>query len=365
MPPKHQLAIAYILMVANLVVFAQPFITNHAPAMFIFGDSLADVGNNDYIPLTTLKADFFPYGIDYAGRSPTGRFCNGRVVLDLLATRLGFPTPLPYLSPNTKGLALLQGVNYASAGCGILNETSNNSNGCLSLSTQVRYHENTVQRIVGQLGINEGQSLLSKSLYFLLIGSNDFLGNYIRNNTGDSRLYSPSQFNNLLMSSLTMELTRLYNQSARYMVLVGVGPLGCIPSQRARTSNGACNEELNNWALSYNVALQALVTELGSKYSDAMVTFANPYSVLQDFIQNPSTYGFSVTTEACCGGGRMKAQLPCLPLFTYCSNRSNHVFWDPWHPTEAANTFLANAMLSTSNALVAPWSITQLVTGTT
>jgi len=53
------------------------------PAFFALGDSLADVGTNDYLPKATFKADFPPYGKTFFGR-PTGRFSNGRVVVDFL-----------------------------------------------------------------------------------------------------------------------------------------------------------------------------------------------------------------------------------------------------------------------------------------
>jgi len=50
-----------------------------APAMFIFGDSLIDNGNNNFIP-SIAKANYEPYGIDFG--QPTGRFCNGLTVAD-------------------------------------------------------------------------------------------------------------------------------------------------------------------------------------------------------------------------------------------------------------------------------------------
>lgn len=49
------------------------------PALFIFGDSLIDSGNNNYIP-SIARANYFPYGIDIG--IPTGRFCNGLTVVD-------------------------------------------------------------------------------------------------------------------------------------------------------------------------------------------------------------------------------------------------------------------------------------------
>lgn len=62
--------------VANAEKFGDVPIT---PAMFIFGDSLIDNGNNNYL-LSIAKANYYPYGIDVGG--PTGRFCNGLTVVD-------------------------------------------------------------------------------------------------------------------------------------------------------------------------------------------------------------------------------------------------------------------------------------------
>ena len=54
------------------------------PAMFVFGDSLTDNGNNN--DLTSLaKANYLPYGIDFAG-GPTGRFSNGYTMVDTIGT---------------------------------------------------------------------------------------------------------------------------------------------------------------------------------------------------------------------------------------------------------------------------------------
>lgn len=47
-----------------------------ARAFFVFGDSLVDSGNNNYLA-TTARADSPPNGIDYPTHRPTGRFSNG------------------------------------------------------------------------------------------------------------------------------------------------------------------------------------------------------------------------------------------------------------------------------------------------
>ncbi|KAK9205076.1 hypothetical protein WN943_015342 [Citrus x changshan-huyou] len=50
------------------------------PALFIFGDSLIDNGNNNNLP-SFAKANYYPYGIDFNG-APTGRFSNGYTMVD-------------------------------------------------------------------------------------------------------------------------------------------------------------------------------------------------------------------------------------------------------------------------------------------
>ena len=54
------------------------------PALFVFGDSLVDNGNNNNLA-SLAKANYLPYGIDFAA-GPTGRFCNGYTIVDELGT---------------------------------------------------------------------------------------------------------------------------------------------------------------------------------------------------------------------------------------------------------------------------------------
>ena len=51
------------------------------PANFVFGDSLVEVGNNNYI-VTLSKANYYPNGIDFG--KPTGRYTNGRTIIDII-----------------------------------------------------------------------------------------------------------------------------------------------------------------------------------------------------------------------------------------------------------------------------------------
>ncbi|KAH1250274.1 GDSL esterase/lipase [Glycine soja] len=55
-------------------------------AFFVFGDSLVDNGNNNYMATTTC-VDAPPYGIDYPpSHRPTGCFSNGYNIPNLIRT---------------------------------------------------------------------------------------------------------------------------------------------------------------------------------------------------------------------------------------------------------------------------------------
>lgn len=54
-------------------------------AVFMFGDSIVDTGNNNNFK-TPAKCNFPPYGRDFKGGLPTGRFSNGKVPADFIGS---------------------------------------------------------------------------------------------------------------------------------------------------------------------------------------------------------------------------------------------------------------------------------------
>jgi len=54
------------------------------PVTYIFGDSLTDVGNNNFLQYSLAKSNYPWYGIDYRGGQATGRFSNGRTIGDFI-----------------------------------------------------------------------------------------------------------------------------------------------------------------------------------------------------------------------------------------------------------------------------------------
>lgn len=94
------------------------------PAVIVFGDSSVDAGNNNFIP-TIARSNFEPYGRDFEGGKPTGRFSNGRIPIDFISEALGIKPYVPaYLDPKYNISDFATGVTFASAATGYDNATS-------------------------------------------------------------------------------------------------------------------------------------------------------------------------------------------------------------------------------------------------
>lgn len=94
------------------------------PAIFGFGDSSIDSGNNNYIP-TLARCNFEPYGSDFPGGTPTGRFCNGRLPPDFISESFGLKPIIPaYLDPTFNISDFATGVCFGSAATGYDNCTA-------------------------------------------------------------------------------------------------------------------------------------------------------------------------------------------------------------------------------------------------
>nr|ACU24235.1 unknown [Glycine max] len=181
-------------------------LSNYVPASFVFGDSLLDVGNNNYI-VSLAKANHDPYGIDFG--MATGRFSNGRTVADVINQKLGLGFSPPYLAPTTTGSVVLKGVNYASGAGGILNNSGQIFGGRINFDAQIDNFANTREEIISLIGVPAALNLFKKALFTVALGSNDFLDNYLTPilSIPERVLVSPESFVATLVSRLRLQLT--------------------------------------------------------------------------------------------------------------------------------------------------------------
>jgi hypothetical protein len=79
-------------LVAGAVAAVRPskLLPAAVPAVYVFGDSTLDVGNNNYLPGKDVpRADKPYYGIDLPGSGkPTGRFSNGYNTADFVGEHI-------------------------------------------------------------------------------------------------------------------------------------------------------------------------------------------------------------------------------------------------------------------------------------
>ncbi|XP_021912601.1 GDSL esterase/lipase At1g71250 [Carica papaya] len=332
-----------VCLAAIIIIFCSPNAVkaDRVPAMFVFGDSLVEVGNSNFLG-SIARSNYFPYGCDFY-YGPTGRFSNGKTFVDILGEMLGVGYPPAFADPSTRGARVLRGVNYASAAAGILEETGQHYGERYSLSQQVLNFENTLEDIRRTIGAQNISDYLGKSIAVLVFGSNDYINNYLMPSIySSSYTYTPPQFANLLLNHYARQLVALYSVGLRKFLLAGVGPLGCIPNQRAtgQSPPDRCVDYVNQMLGTFNEGLRSLVDQL-NRYPGARFSYGNTYHAVGDILNNPATYGFSVVDRGCCGVGRNQGQITCMPYQFPCPNRNAYVFWDAFHPTEGVNAILA------------------------
>ncbi|KAL8150384.1 hypothetical protein V2J09_020192 [Rumex salicifolius] len=318
-----------------------------ASAFFIFGDSSVDCGTNNFLG-TLARADRLPYGRDFDTHKPTGRFCNGRLAVDYLALHLGLPLVPSYLGRNRSIEEMMHGVNYASAASGIIFSSGSELGQHVSLTQQIQQYMDTFDLFITSFGEESAVNLISSSVFYISIGTNDYIHYYLRNVSGVQTTYFPWSFNLFLVNSVRKEIRKLYDSSARKVVVMGLAPMGCAPHYlwKYNSTNGECIQEINDMITEFNYGMRYMVQELNRELHGASIIFCDVFASAMELIKSPGRYGYSVTTDACCGVGKYKGWILCISPLMACHNASTHIWWDQFHPTDAVNEMLADNIWS-------------------
>ncbi|WOG86529.1 hypothetical protein DCAR_0205740 [Daucus carota subsp. sativus] len=314
------------------VVSSEP----QVPCYFIFGDSIVDNGNNNGL-VTQAKVNYPPYGVDFPGGIATGRFSNGENTADIIGKLLGFANYTPPFA-TARGREILEGVNYGSGGAGIRAETGRNLGERISLDQQLLNHGITVSRIIGFQGNKTfTKDYLSKCIYIVNMGSNDYLNNYFMpQQYSSSRMYTPDEYAEVLIRQYAKQLEALYNYGARKVAIFGLGLLGCTPAEISifGANESGCVDEVNAAVTLFNERIKPLVDDLNSNLADANFIFINNTN---HSLESPTSDDSMVSSTPCCIASGSFGKGQCKPNLPPCSNRDVYIFWDEFHTTETSN----------------------------
>ncbi|OWM64482.1 hypothetical protein CDL15_Pgr020449 [Punica granatum] len=192
---------------------------------------------------------------------------------------------------------VITGLNFASGSCGILPETGSPYGICLKLEDQVNLFERTAVNDLPEHfnGSNDISDYLSKSIFALTVGSNDYINNYLEPNLFDtSRSYPPNAFSQILIGNLSDHLRRLFDLGARKFVVFEIGPIGCIPSiTRKSNHSGLCVDESNRLVSIFNGDLREMLRNMTVYLRGSAFVLGEANWLGYDAIIHPPKYGRS------------------------------------------------------------------------
>ncbi|KAG2647868.1 hypothetical protein PVAP13_1NG035900 [Panicum virgatum] len=282
-----------------------------AAALIVFGDSIVDPGNNNGIN-TIIKADFPPYGHDFINHRPTGRFCNGRIPTDFIASRLGLKDLLPpYLSPQPLDKHdLITGVSFASGGTGFDPLTPKLAS-VISLPDQLAMFHEYLGQVRAAAGDAKAAEILSRGIFAICAGSDDVANTYFTMRARSN--YDHASYARLLVQHASAFVQDLIHAGARRVAFIGIPPIGCVPSQRTLSGGleRGCSQGHNEVAAAYNAGMVRELAALRAKYPGTLLVFMDIYGFLYDMMMHPRRYGFAQATKGCCGTGLLEVSVLC------------------------------------------------------
>ncbi|KAI3512472.1 hypothetical protein L1887_19788 [Cichorium endivia] len=336
---------------------------NKHTALFVFGDSLYDPGNNNYINTTTdFQANFWPYGESYFN-PPSGRFSDGRLIPDFIAEFAKLPLIPTYLDPRNK--EFVYGANFASGGAGALVES--HAGFVVDLKTQLQYFRDLEKHFRQKLGDSEAEELLSDAVYLFSCGGNDYLSP-VGNNESILYPYTHEQYVGMVIGNLTDAFKGIHEKGGRKFGIVTVPPLGCWPSVRAGRPGNTCNEESDVIVNLHNQKLSQKLEELENQLEGFMYAKYDLNAAIRKRMKNPSKYGFKVGDSACCGSGPFGGKYTCggkreVKEFELCDNASDYFFFDSNHPNEEASRQFAEMFWNGDTYVTSPFNLKTLFQG--
>lgn len=278
-------------MAASLFV-ALPVLAAPYSAIYAFGDSLSDNGN------------FFSLTGEPAAPYVDGRFSNGPVAVERLASRLGVPL-----------------IDFAVGGA-----DSSFTNSDVPPAAGALHFTGVRSQIATYLGLLGAASADPAALYFVWGGANDFLH-------GD--LSDPAAIGAAVIGNVTESLLSLYAAGARKFLLPTLPDLGLTPE--ALALGPAVSGFLSFVSADFDAALTASLGLLQASLPGAVFTVFDTLGAQHDLLARAGDFGLSNASDACYTG------FVGVPG-DVCDSPDSYFFWDLHHPTAVVHRILGDEM---------------------
>ncbi len=274
--------------------------------LYVFGDSLSDVGNvlrdtKGLVPPPVIPAADGSLSIGYAN----GRFSNGSIWVEYLA----------------KDLGLRVGTSNDFAYGGATTGQENGLNPLLGIQLPgLQQQINTFQ--------SQNPAPDQDALYILWAGANDYL---------NPDLTDPQGTVGNAIVNLNTAVTKLASSGAKNFLIANLPDLGKLPLTRG---DAARSQGLSLLSGAHNTALAQTLGTLPSTLGVNIIPF-DVNDLVNQVISNPSRFGFTNVTEQCLPATLLfptapPPSSPCNPI----TDAPNYLFWDPLHPTTKGHEVL-------------------------
>ncbi|KDP22802.1 hypothetical protein JCGZ_00389 [Jatropha curcas] len=361
-PFKITLVLAQIFLNSNfgLAADTQTNPNSSIKKIYAFGDSFTDTGNTR--PPSSGPGGFNhvsspPYGSTFFLK-PSGRYCDGRIVIDFVAEALSLPPLPPYLY--LEGNKTDQGLNFAVSGSTAIEHeffVKNNISSAFNL-TSIQNQINCFNEFLEKKGCkgsvsssSECSGLLEDSLiWFGETGANDYAISFPSS-------FSKDTIREHAVSSAITAIQALLSKGLKSIAVQGLPPIGCLTANLFVAPPNdkddiGCGKNGNNQSNTHNVLYQEKLEELRKQFPNAIIVYLDYYKAYIDTVKNAESYGFKEKFMACCGSGNpplnftLPASCGTANTTSACANPNEYINWDGVHLTEAMNKVLANMFLN-------------------
>jgi outer membrane lipase/esterase len=273
-------------------------------ALYVFGDSLSDSGNNASVigtrPNQVITGNSYVPTFPYA----SGDYSNGPVWVSAFATGLGLSS---YATNSLAG-----GGDYAYGGA----LTVIDGNG-----GRLKFPPSATTQVSSYLA-SQSARLPSTALYVIAIGGNDAFSASAAIQAGAPQASTIASAAAAYAAGVGAMVQSLQAQGAQHIVVWDTPDIGGTPSAVA-AGLGSLDTSI---ASAFNTALASTLA------GDPVVSTFDVFGLLDAVQADPAAYGLSNATDAC-------------GAITGC-NPSQYLFWDGIHPTSAGHALVASAMLA-------------------